>query len=238
MRFKNIQRLFKTGSVCVFGAVGSGKDLLMSNVAVREKRYISNVQYDYKGQMRIPLAFSDINIPNDYNNFNSDKINRYIYPYPEGVNMYISDINVVFPSDYDSKLCKDYPGIPTFWQLHRHLMNAHLHWNTQNLTRVWKKVREHSDYYVMCVRCRVIFGIVIQRIRIYDKYSSAENKVLPFRFPVSLKSKDLRKLVDIEKAKFVNQYGMIKSKLLIYRNRSCYNSRFYKMVLENGAWER
>ena len=238
MRLKKLKRkYFNTGSCAVIGACGSGKDLLMSNIAVRDKLYISNVVYDYKGKKRIPLVLSDINIPNDYHNFNDNTINKYVYPYPEGVNIYISDLNVVFPSDYDSKLVKEYPGIPTFFQLHRHLADNHIHFNTQNLGRVWLKIREHSEYYILCRSCTILFKkLVLQRIRIYDKYESAMNKVLPFRFPLRLKSKDLRKLVDIERAKYINQYGKIKNKFLIYINKSRYNSRFYKEILKKGAW--
>ena len=46
MLFQKIRKLFKKGSVCVTGLRGTGKDLLMSNVVVRNKKpYISNIDY-------------------------------------------------------------------------------------------------------------------------------------------------------------------------------------------------
>lgn len=46
MNFKKLIRLFEDGNVCVCGLRGRGKDLLMSNVAVRRGLdYISNIDY-------------------------------------------------------------------------------------------------------------------------------------------------------------------------------------------------
>lgn len=172
MRFRRIIRYFKRGNVSVCGLRGRGKDMLMANVVVRRRKpYVSNV--DYGGEF-IRFDPNLINLSgNTYKSFLSGNVVPYCFPYEDGTDFYISDVGVYFPSQYCSELNKQFPHIPAFMALTRHLGDCNFHYNVQNLNRCWDKIREMSDIYIMCRRCIVILGLVFQTVRIYEKYDSA-----------------------------------------------------------------
>lgn len=238
MFLKRIIKLFNSGNVCVCGLRGTGKDLLMSNVVARRKRaYISNVDYHTKKEY-IPLDLNAFNINNTYENFITGKINKYVYPYNDNIDIYISDCGNYFPSQFCSQLDKKYLGFSEFMSLSRHLGVCNVHYNTQNLNRVWNKMREQSDIYIMCKKTIYLFGLVIQKVIFYEKFDSAVNNVPPFKMKMPLiHSKDGNMLYKLEKEKYRISYGIIKPMLLIYFNKSKYDTRFFKKVLENGGGE-
>lgn len=234
MRFKKIIRLFEDGNVSVSGLRGRGKDMLMANVVVRRKLpYISNVNYGGEWISFDPAAI-DLN-GNTYKNFLSGKINPYKYPYRDGIDFYLSDAGVYYPSQYCSELNKEYKQIPGFAALTRHLGKCNFHYNAQNLNRVWDKIREQSDTYICCRRCKVIFGIVFQVVRIYEKYDSCISQVPPFPVPRPLLNRDRKLSWDLANANYQCSHGKITAGLLIYRNRSTYDTRIFKSILEGGA---
>lgn len=65
----------------------------------------------------------------------------YEYPYPDGTDIYIADAGIYFPSQFCNELNRDYKYFPTFMALTRHLGEANVHFNVQNLNRVWDKIR-------------------------------------------------------------------------------------------------
>lgn len=236
MNIKNIVKLFEDGNVCVQGKKGRGKDLLMSNVAVRRSNkypYVSNVNY---GGKWISFDPNRIDIYNNYLNFLNNNLNNYVYPYPDHTDIYISDAGVYFPSQYNGQLNNKFANFPIFFALSRHLGNCNVHINAQALNRVWDKIREQSDTYITTLGCKVLFGkIVIQKIRIHEKYESCLQNLPPFRMKVPLLNKDRIQNVKIEKERYYCQNGNIKECYLIYLNKSKYDSRFFcTMLREKG----
>lgn len=233
---KKMRRLFKSGSVCVTGQRGRGKDLLCSNVACRSKLYRSNINYG--GNFR-PINFGDLDIKNDYTDLVNGTPHKYVYPYEEGADLFISDIGIYFPSQYCNELNRKYPRLPYFLALSRQLGNANVHLNVQHLPRAWDKFREQSDIYVLCrYVCKplVKLGIVIQRITVYDKYQSCVDRCIPFALPKPgiLSKKEVRLQYEIERQKYLQTYGDIRNYTLVYFNRSKYNDRHFKQLLETA----
>ena len=175
--------IFKSGNTCVTGLRGRGKDLLMSNVVARRKLpYISNIDYHCKSSQYIRLDFPSLDTKNEFQDFIDGTIKKYDYPYPDGADIYISDSGIYLPAQYYTKLDKLYGYLSTFMALSRHLGDCNVHINAQNLNRVWDKVREQSDMYILCRSCKVLFGkLVFMRILVYDKYQSCIDRVKPFK---------------------------------------------------------
>lgn len=233
MKLCKIIRLFEQGNVCVSGLRGTGKDMLMANVVVRRKLpYVSNVSY---GGVHYPLDFGLLDCGlNTYRDFIEGTIKPYIYPYDDGTDIYISDGGIYLPAQYCNEINKYYGHFATFMALSRHLGDCNVHFNVQNLNRMWDKVREQSDIYINCRWCVVICGIVIQSVRIYELYDSAVKRVPPFRLPRPLLSPDRQFQWKIQKQNYEVSHGSIQSMLLVYRNKSTYNTRLFQEVLANA----
>ena len=61
MRFSKLRKYFNTGNVCVTGLRGRGKDMILANIACRNKRpYISNVDYTQDERYK-PLDLTALN---------------------------------------------------------------------------------------------------------------------------------------------------------------------------------
>lgn len=237
MRFKRIVKLFKKSNVCVSGLRGCGKDMMISNVIRRRKEpYVANI--DYGGEYA-PLDFDHINCGgNTYKNIIKGDVKSYEYPYSKGSDIYISDIGVIFPSQYCSQLNNQFPEVPTFMALSRHLGRCNVHINTQNLNRCWDKVREQSDTYINCRWCKVLnlkfIKIVFQGITIYDKYQSCVDRVKPCRVRVPIFNKVARMNALTYRDNFINTHGKVKNKLLIYRHKGDYNTYHFYDLLKWG----
>lgn len=231
---KKIIKMFEQGNVSICGLRGTGKDMLMANVVVRRKKpYISNV--DYGGNCCIPFEAFKLDCGrNTYKQFISGDVKQYIYPYPDGTDVYVSDAGIYFPAQYNSELNRDYGFLATYMALSRHLGANNFHYNSQNLNRVWDKIREQSDLYIMTNKCFVLWGFVFQVVTIYDQYESAVKRVPPFKLSRSLFSADRKYDYEKEHMKYVIQYGKIKRRWLLYRNKSNYDTRRFKEVLANG----
>lgn len=237
MRLRKIIRLFENGNVCVTGLRGRGKDMLIANVVVRRnKPYISNVNYDPDNHINFdPTEFHMGR--NGYKNFIEGRLNRYIYPYEDGIDIYISDAGVYYPSQYCNELNREYPYIPTFCALSRQLGACNVHFNVQNLNRMWDKYRELSDTYIACNWCKVFFGrIVIQKVTLYDLYDSCVRRVKPY-IPVCgvFAPRESKNLDLMERRRFEQNNGLVKSCILVYLNRSTYDTRVFKRMLEEGV---
>lgn len=227
---------FRYSSVVVYGLRGRGKDLLLSNVIARRKEsYISNLDYKCKDSQYIPLDFKDLCIKNNFNNFLLKDINYYEYPYQEGADIYISDCGIYLPCQYNDRLNKNYETFVPFLALSRHLGNCNVHYNTQSLNRVWDKLREQTDQYIYCKSCIYIkcINLVIQRIRFYEKLESAQNLERPPYKPKNIFSLHYSQQYQ-EYIKEISRIGKVESRLLIYFNKSNYDTRFFKELLKNG----
>lgn len=235
MKIKKIIKMFEYGSVCVIGMRGRGKDLLFSNVIARRKLpYVSNV--DYAGEFH-EFKYSDIDVGgNTYKDFISGDLAYYKYPYPDRTDIYLSDVGVYFPAQYCNELNRDYKNLAVFAAISRHAGLCSMHYNCQYLGRIYDKLREQSDCYILCRRCFVFFHkIVFQWIRVYDKYESALTRQPPFRVIAPLFSnKEMKQQLKIEKERYECLHGSIKSGLLIYWHKGKYDSRIFKTKLEQG----
>ena len=122
---RKVIRIFKEGNTTVSGLRGRGKDLLFCWVInKRKENYISNVNYSDTRKKYKRFDF-DIKVwelsGNTYENISEGKIKTYVYPYPDGIDYYISDAGVYFPSQYHKELDKKYKGAPLFEALIRRL---------------------------------------------------------------------------------------------------------------------
>lgn len=246
---KKIINLFEQGNVIVTGLRGKGKDLLFANVVLRRGcEYVSNINY---GGTYYPFDYSKIDLGgNTYRDFTEGTVKKYVFPYPDGTNFYLSDAGVYFPAQYCNELNKLYPQMPLFQAISRQVgTDSNFHVNVQNLNRVWDKLREQSDTYIRCEgvlylkfsKLRKILpffdfhDLVIQRVTIYDKYESCLNRMKKFSVrPPLFSTPQTRTMVDLQKQTYDCTHGMIKPRILIYRNLSTYNTYHFKEVLKNG----
>lgn len=235
------RKYFERGNVCVTGLRGCGKDMLIANVVVRRKLpYVSNVDYTNDERYN-PFDYNTLKVPNNYKNFIEGHINPYVYPYPESTDVYISDVGVYFPSQYCNELNRDYKELPVLMALSRQLGDFNVHINVQNLNRAWDKLREQSDTYISCLWCKVLFGgrLVIQKIRIYEKYQSCVDRVKPCKIhvPLRIRADEAKAIIQTHKDSHENAYGKIIDRILIYRNKSPYDTRIFKSILQGGSTE-
>lgn len=237
MLFCTLVKYFKNYSVAVSGSKGSGKDLIISNVIARRKKpYISNMDYECKKSQHYPFEYEKLNCgKNTYKNFLSGNINRYAFPYPDGTDVYLSDAGVYFPSQFCNELNKEYREFPTFMAISRHLGECRVHYNCQAQNRVWDKIREQCDFYIRARRSFVLFGkICISLITTYDKAESCQNRVRPCRVTVPLLGNKVAKMqARVYRDQFYNQHGEVRDRVLIYLNKSKYNTRQFKEMLNN-----
>ena len=116
----------------------------------------------------------------------------------------------------------------------RHVGNCRVHYNVQHQSRVWDKIREQCDFYIRCRRSFVLFGkICISFITTYDKAESALNRVRPCRVTIPMFApKTARMQARIYLDQFYNQHGEVHDRILIYWNKSKYNTRQFMEMLK------
>lgn len=232
-KLKKVVYAFKNSNVIVFGAKGTGKDLLFQwIIRKRHEKYFSNIPYGYKYKH---IDLKDVSVaPNTYETFiNGDITKVKRDKNREGKDIYISDGGIYLPSQMDTKLYKSYPSFPIYYALSRHLYNSNIHVNTQNLTRVWKSLREQADYYILCVQTIKIGFILITRFISYDRYESAEKKLRP------MTSRVLNKYSKAEYDVYTATNGDIhKAFIFQFSWNIKYDTRFFKKVIFNKKREK
>lgn len=237
MQLKKLKKkYFDVGNVAVVGLRGRGKDVLFGNVIARSKHsYVSNLDYTNDNRY-ILFDIEKFNLgKNSYKNFLNYRLNYYKWEYPYNTDLYLSDAGVYFPSQYCSELNRDYRYFPNYMALSRQVSHNNVHFNVQNLNRVWDKIREQSDTYIMCLGCKVIFGIVFLRIRVYDKYQSCLDRVKPCRIKVPFFARREEKaMYRLHIDKFIQQYGYIKNHFMIFKNKSKHDTYMFEKLLESG----
>lgn len=177
-------KIFKKNNVIVFGKKGCGKDLLFQYVInSRKEKHFSNISF---GKNTDVVCLKDLELKNNtYDNFISNDINLEVKNEEfEAKDFYFSDIGIMLPSQYDTKLYKSYPSFPIAYALSRHLYNSNIHCNAQNLGRVWKALREQADSYIKCICVERpfilgLFGFLKVNFIYYDKFESANQSLLP-----------------------------------------------------------
>lgn len=235
LNFKKIVKLFQNHSVSVTGEKGSGKDLIFGNVIARRKlAYVGNM--DYGGKFHL-LDFDKLDCGgNNYENFINGNIHYYSWEYPVAADVYISDAGVYFPAQYNGELNKRYKTMPTFMALSRQIADVKVHSNQQCFNRVWDKIREHSERYINCNWCRYIkpFGLVIQKVTIYDRAESCQAKIPPCKVSVPLFNANAKMMAKVHKDSFYNSHGEVKSMILVYFNKSKHDSYRFGNLMKAG----
>lgn len=236
MNFKRgIVKLFKHSNVCVTGLVGTGKDMLIANVVCRrDEPYISNIDY---GGYFAPFDFKKLDVGgNTYKDFIEGTLSHYEFPYSRGSDIYLSDVGVYLPAQYCNELNRDYKHISTYMALHRQLSRNRFHLNVQNLNRAYDKLREMSDVYILCRRCIYIpiLRLVFQQITIYDKYDSCVARIKPCRVSGFSLNPVARAQADTYRDNFFNTHGSVKNRILIYFNRSKYDTYYFEKLLKEA----
>lgn len=237
LNFNRIIKLFEEHSVSVTGMKGTGKDLLFGNVIHRRKKaYVSNM--DYGGKYHF-LDYDKLDCGgNSYENFVNGDVQYYAWEYPVACDIYVSDCGVYFPSQYNAELNRRYKHFPTFMALSRQIAKVKVHTNQQNLTRVWDKIREHSDYYINCRKSIYFLGFVIQFVTLYDKAESCQARVQPCRVRVPLLNAQAKMQARTYIDNFFNTHGTVKNMTLFYRNKSKHDSYLFGNLMRRGGKRR
>lgn len=225
--------LFDRGNVMVSGMKGRGKDFAFCVVVnARKRNYISNVQYSSPKKKYQRFDF-DTKVwelsGNTYTDLVSNTVKKYVYPYPDGLDYYISDAGIYFPAQYATELCKKYKSAPMFQALSRHLGDCNVHTNSQVQNRVWDKIREQSDIYIVMVGCRRILRTKLFYLRsyVYSLEESAEKQIKLPHFGIGKAAKQARYQFEIT-------HGKITKLNFFTRLPYAYDSRRFKKILENN----
>lgn len=212
----------------IYGPIGSGKDLAMAILTHKERgEHIANIPYNEKTIVR-PLNYVTV-APNTYAEFIDDNITIMEKSIQEGKNIYISDGGVYLPSQMDTVLSKKYPSFPIAYALIRHLANANIYVNVQNLNRLWIKLREQADGYIR-TRGALFFPkwlpflrrYFFLKITLYDNYDDALERLRP-----------IRKMLNGDYAAVArSERGLIKEmRLLIPKKWLKYDTRYFHKVI-------
>lgn len=228
----SLVKLFESGNVLVSGLKGRGKDMLFCIVVNARKRdYISNVNYSNpnKKYKCFPLDLKVWELSgNTYTDMVDGTIKRYVYPYPDGIDYYISDAGIYFPAQYQAELVKKYKSAPMFQALSRHLGDCAVHCNVQVIPRVWDKIREQSDIYIRMHNCKVFLRkFVFLTAYTYTNVDSCTAAIVPPFFGLGKRSREL-------KLSFEIAHGQIKKYSFLCRIPYKYDSRRFKRLLENN----
>lgn len=227
---KLIKKTFEVGNVCVTGLRGRGKDVLFGNVIARRyKPYISNLNYGY-AYIKEDLSKLDCG-GNTWRDFVEGTVKPYDYPFPEGADHYISDGGVYLNATYHKDIDKFYKGFVNFMSLSRHIADCNFHCNVQNINRLFDKAREQCDIFISCQWCKFIGPFVILRVIVYDRLDACERRVKPPKIRVRGFNKDRKQQARMHLDKFQEQNGSVKAYTLMFQNRSCHDTRYFKTLL-------
>lgn len=220
-------RQFERCNCIVFGKKGTGKDLLF-NLAIngRKKPCYANIPYNDK--LCEVKQIKDFSVaPNTYENFLKDNIKIVEKKLDERKDFYISDGGIVLPSQYQGQLCKDYPSLPIFYALSRHLTDSNIHINTQNLGRVWDKLREQADGYFKTTSTVKICGLLFTRFVYYDEYESAKQNLLPYKRRIFAHAESVANIEEFEAV-----HGRVESFIVCQRVKNVnYDTRAYHKII-------
>lgn len=229
---------FIKGNVIVAGKKGKGKDLFFNYVINKRKApCISNIQYNEKYCIKKDLDYLRLKDSEgneiEYRDFLENKFKPIRKTFKENEDYYISDAGVFLPSQYQGELCKNYKSLPITYGLSRHLGSFSIHANTQNLNRLWDKLREQADSYFIIrksINCGLFF---IQKLTYYDDYNRALQNLRPFHTNKLLSSKENKALAE----NFRAQNGLIMDLFIIQSKKNIkYDTReFHKIIYGEEA---
>ncbi len=232
---------FNDANCIVFGLKGSGKDLLY-NKAINSRKVNCYANIPYNKEYCTVKSIQDFSVaPNTFENILNNDIKIVPKINKECCDMYISDGGIFLPSQYSNQLIKNYPSLPIYYALSRHLTNSNIHINSQYLGRVWDKLREQAGYFIRAVKTtrlamkvkdgengKKLIGFLITDFIVYDNYASAMAQLQPF---------DNKRLFAgaegaATKAEFIAKHGNIKAYKVIQRISDIhYDSRYFHNLI-------
>lgn len=225
VRFINthkIKKMFKDLSIVVCGKRGKGKDTLMSFVAYGQEHNSNVPLQDYTNM----ILMKDLMIPDftrkvittnsnlDLNYLDYKKFNNITF---------ISDSQLYFPNYEDSALKKEYPYLANTYQVWRHLFDAGLHFNTQNLSRLWIILREQIEDCIMCLGCVWLPFYCLMKVRYYESAEDCIKKLRPIKSGLFKSS--------AQKVEESNRNEIYEMWLLIPRRYINHDSRYFKKIV-------
>lgn len=215
---------FSDGNVITFGLKGCGKDLIF-NKAINSRNQNCYANIPYNKELCVVKDINEFSVsPNTFENILDNNIKIIPKLNKENCDFYISDGGIFLPSQYSNRLIKDYPSLPIYYALNRHLTNSNIHINSQYLGRVWDKLREHAAYYIMAVKTKNIFGFLITKFIVYDNYSSAAAKMRPYKVSGLITHSESR----ANREDFESKHGLVKECYIIqHKSKIFYDSRYF-----------
>lgn len=223
---KQLLECFNSGNVIVFGKKGKGKDLLFNKVInKRNVKCYANIPYN-KDLCKVK-SIKDFSVePNTWKNLVEGDIKQVKKINEETTDFYISEAGNYLPSQMENTLNKLYPSFPIYYSTSRHLTNSNIHCNTQYLGRVWSKIREQADSYIMALGTFKIFNLLITRYRYYELYNTAISGMLPYKSGV-LATSEVKAEAKAHEAK----HGIIKDYFIIQKTQNVhYETRYFHKV--------
>lgn len=193
------------------------------------------------------LTYKDI-IDGSYKKMNIPKNEMF-----EGLDLYLSDVQLGLPNTEFNTLDKLYPWLPVFFALSGHLYNMNIIINSQEFDRPWSKLRGQQDLYIRAVKTIPVNKSFIQRrvwswlpfvhkylfvsLRIYEERQSAENNTLPFSAKGILNEgfKDIQLSPgQATKEQYEATYGMIREFVIFIKQDTIkYDTRIFHKYLFN-----
>lgn len=217
-----ISKQFQSNNVIVFGKKGSGKDILFASIIKKRACFhLSNIEY-FKGKTEVkPLGYLSVE-PNVYSDFIDGKVKVIPKNIIEKADYYLSDGGIYLPSQYDNILSKQYPSLPIFYALSRHLGNMNIHVNVQNLNRLWIKLREQADCYVRTKKAINLGFWMLVTTYVYENYNDAVELLKPIKRVIK---------GDVSKVEESSRGLIEKRTVLIPKRWLEYDSRYFHKVI-------
>ena len=202
--------IISCGNIIVAGKKGKGKDLFFNYVInARKSECKSNIQFNPKYCKKTSLDYLTLKDGTgkqiQYSDFLKGSFTPITKSIEERKDYYISDGGVFLPSQFQAELCKQYPSLPVTYALSRHLGAMNIHANTQNLNRLWDKLREQADGYFIARKTINLGFAFLQKVTYYDDYNRALQNLRPFHTRRFLSTKENRALAENYRA----QNGLI-----------------------------
>lgn len=217
-------REVKQDSLIVFGKKGKGKTLLFSEMTRMDKKtgYLSNTDFKHKKQQIINPA--EINVaPNNWEDILKGKIKKIKRKDFENKPVYLDDAGIYFPNFADAMLKKLFDSMPPAFAVWRHLYNAPIYINSQDVNRVWKLLKEQQNGAIQCRRTWRLGPLAIIHCTYYANLESAAKELLP------MKESIFNKYNKAELNLYNANNGLIKDFVIFaptWRNK--YDSRYFR----------
>lgn len=214
----------KQDSLIVFGKKGKGKTLLFSEMTRMDKKhgYLSNTDFKHKKQQIIKPAEISVK-PNTWADILEGKIVKIDRKDFENKPVYLDDAGIYFPNFADSLLKRLYDCMPPAFAIWRHLYNAPIHINSQDVNRVWKLLKEQQNGAIQCRKTWRLGPFAIIHCTYYSNLESAAKELLP------MKENIFNKYNKAELNLYNANNGMIKDFVIFaptWRNK--YDSRYFR----------